>query len=201
MKERIYCADPFKKHKSKILRGVQGATSALEASVNDARITKGTPLCVSCRTALKNDPSSLPLLEENPLSSSQSSEETSIASSVKGPTEVSTSSSNQTVVEQVTEMEASQVVTEVLDSLEETPVRSSKFFYNYVLIVLYMSRLIRYCPDQWCGVCVGVGVARSRGNKSVVGVGVGVDQATSTPIPDHLLQVGTVRAGKKYFFR
>ena len=144
MKEKIYCTDPFRKHKSKILRGVQGASSALEASVNDARIKKGTPLCVSCRKALLKDPSCLPLLEENlTLSSSQSSGQTSTVSSVKDPAEGSTTSSNQTVVEQVTEMEASQIVTDVLDSLQETPVRSSKFSCVDVLIVLCISSLIR----------------------------------------------------------
>ena len=58
---------------------------------------------------------------------SQSSGQTSTPSSVKDPAEGSTTSFNQDVVEQVTEMEASQVVTNVLDSLQETPVRSSKF--------------------------------------------------------------------------
>ena len=60
----------------------------------------------------------MPLLDGNPtLSSRQSSGQTSTVSSVKDPAEGSTTSSNQAVVEQVTEMEPSRIVTDVLDSL------------------------------------------------------------------------------------
>ena len=53
---------------------------------------------------------------------------------------------------------------------------------------------------QGCGVVVGVGVVRSRGNEPGVGVGVGVDQATSTLTPDRLIQFDLVRVGQSISF-
>ena len=89
------------------------------------------------------------MLVENPTpSSSQSSGQTSTAFAVKDPAEGSTNSSNQTVVEQVTEIEASQIVTDVPDSPQETPVRSRTFLCDYVLIVLYLSSPMRCRPGK-----------------------------------------------------
>ena len=102
-----HCADPFKRHKTHVRKGLRNASKVLADRINDPRITKDTPLCSNCRIKLTKDPNSLP--EPSP-------EET--------PTITSTEGSG-TGSEHHTSMEDDDVQA-VLDRLKQTPVKKSK---------------------------------------------------------------------------
>ena len=68
---RNYCADPFKRHKTKISRQVRLASKSLIDQVNDPRLKEGDYLCIDCKVRLTKRPKSLPV-EESLVSQPQS---------------------------------------------------------------------------------------------------------------------------------
>ena len=56
--------------------------------------------------------------------------------------------------------------------------------YNLLVLSQVLLFMKNSTLHQGCGVVVGVGVARSRGNVPGVEVRVGVDQTASTPTPE-----------------
>ena len=67
--EKLFCCDPYKRHKKRIFNALGQALHNLKRLVNDARLAIGDVLCNNCRCRLEKDPCSLPPQEEGASSS------------------------------------------------------------------------------------------------------------------------------------
>ena len=55
-KERLFCDDPFKKHRYREQRTVQKVPQDVVRLANNPLITEETPICLNCRKTLVMDP-------------------------------------------------------------------------------------------------------------------------------------------------
>ena len=111
-----HCADPFKRHKTYVRKGLRNASKVLAERVNDPRVTKDTALCCNCRVKLTKDPSSLSKLSPEGTQTSTSTVEDSATCSDDQPTSVD-------------QDDGDNVLEVVFEHLKETPVKRSKCLF------------------------------------------------------------------------
>ena len=126
MKEKTYCTDPFRKHRSKFCAEFKEHPVHWSNQWMTQELKGYTALCFMPKGSFKR-----PKLSANAGWKShyivQPVQWTDVHCILSERPRQRINRFFQTVIEQVTEMEASQIVTDVLDSVQETPVRSGKF--------------------------------------------------------------------------